>query len=183
MASVRVRLDDYVAGAMPDVSVMSGVPTSHRVRLTDEVGYEMLGAGRVVPLLLYRLEQLRRPGTPRTVLKGRVPMDAAEAARWHRMHGGWRAGRWLATLVLVAAAWSAAPLAPAVAVAALAGIAVTTAGLVRVRRRWPHARIDPYRKWVTLGPVHQAFADAVTGTAGCAEEGGGRGVAGGGHEP
>jgi hypothetical protein len=166
MASVRVRLDDYVAGAMPDVSALSGTPTAERVVVTDEVVPVHLGTGLIIPALLHRFEQLLRPSAPRIVLRGRVPMLADEAARLHRLRRWWRAARWLAVLVLVGAAWSAAPVAPLAATVAVIGLAVSTLALRSLLRRWPRARPEPDQTWVVLDRIHETFATAVTAQSG-----------------
>ncbi len=153
-------VEDFVRGKAPDVSVVSGKATGHRVTVAVDVPDDH-SPKQATPEPLQRVlalvkARLRAP----IVLEGRLPMTEFEEARHRRqmLFSKMAVAAGVGALVLVAtvaAAWSGAA-----ALACLAVIAVGAVSLRRAGKARPGGRVDGEREWVTLTPVHPAFARA-----------------------
>ncbi len=175
MADAHVPFEHYVTGELPDLSVLSGTPTTHRVVLSDPIEDGTHGSGRVVPFIVRFIEQFNVTAGSnrgaRIVLRGRVPMTEHEERALRRRRIAWTTLLWAALVGLVAVAWAAAVWSPGAAALVGAVIVVAGVGLQRTRASWPRGSIDDRHEWVTISGVHESFAIATRELFGAPSDG------------
>ena len=176
MAYAYVPFDDYVTGNLPDVSVVSGGHTTHRVVLSNPVEDGTHGTGPLLPFVVRFIERFNitagsRRGA-RVVLRGKIPMTPGEARvlRWQRI--AWRTLLWVGLVGLVTVAWAAQAWSPGAAALIGAAIVMAAVGLQRTRAKWPQGLIDDRHEWVTMVGVHDLFAAAAHERFGARPDGG-----------
>lgn len=164
MATAVVPFEAYVAGDLPDVSVVSGAATTHRVVVTSPLTDPSVGsAGHALGFLLRLVDELSRfwdRTGMRIVLRGRIPMTPAEQRSLERRRITATATGWAMVVALIVVAWVGQPWSPIAAVIAIAMIATSLVAGARVRAEWPRATIDEQHEWVTLRRVGDGFAMA-----------------------
>ena len=166
MERVRVFVDEAVLGNFPPVCVKDGVRTTDRLTVTQPIGagplswaWLLVFLGPVGWILLLVLAAVARGGGE--VLTVELPWSetvyrrAVHARRYRRT--GALATVVLATVALVVHSHPAPAsglLVFCLVALATAALAVTVVATVRLAR-------DASRRWVTIGRVHPAFAQAV----------------------
>jgi hypothetical protein len=165
---VRVFVDEAVLGNFPPVCVKDGVRTTDRLTVTQPIGagplswaWLLVFLGPVGWILLLVLAAVARGGGE--VLTVELPWSetayrrAVHARRYRRT--GALATVVLATVALVVHSHPAPAsglLVFCLVALATAALAVTVVATVRLARER-----DASRRWVTIGRVHPAFAQAV----------------------
>ena len=164
MADVTVRFEDYESGALPDVCVFTGEPTSDRMVMRTSVVERDLATKPPGPVLglLARTTLFENPRAPRNLLIGKLPVDAGHLLARRRRERVLRLGGWVSVLSLVVAAVSAQPWSPLLAVASIAAMIVVTMGRIELRRNVPTPTLIGAGTRVHLANVHQNFVDALS---------------------
>lgn len=161
MATVNVSYEDYVGGGLPDICMVSGLPTRdvfvYRVDVTSTAG---AGRGRLAGSLDAALAAIdvRRP---RRILVGRVPIDRTVQRSLVRRRRWWTATLVIALVASIVAAWAGAPWSPVVAPSAAAGAGLAAWQRHLTRTAFPRPSLTHDDARVTLDGVHTAFAAAV----------------------
>lgn len=163
-STVRVFIDDYALGRLPEVCVVTGAPTTDRVKFRTNVG----GFSPIVILLLFLgpvgwLIALVVSLGPGNHIEGWLPFHHGvarrlRARRWQ--HFGLGVG---SAAVLLVLAWLTESgiffgLAIGSVVAAMVLVAIDL-------RREPSIALDASGRWVTLSRVDPRFAAAVNTSA------------------
>jgi hypothetical protein len=170
---VRVFVDEAVLGNFPPVCVKDGVRTTDRLTVTQPIGagplswaWLLVFLGPVGWILLLVLAAVARGGGE--VLTVELPWSetvyrrAVHARRYRRT--GALATVVLATVALVVHSHPAPAsglLVFCLVALATAALAVTVVATVRLARERVTVDLDASRRWVTIGRVHPAFAQAV----------------------
>lgn len=165
MAQITVAFEDYQAGRLPDVCVLTGVETEDRMILRTPIEPAVEGskaAGRVLGSL-DRLVATLDPRRPHELLLGRLPVDAGALQRRRLELRTWLSVAVVAALVVVIAAWSAASWSPPAAVLSVAVLAVALLRRAELRRRAPRPTLIGAGTRVHLDNVHERFADSIEG--------------------
>ncbi|MDH3247706.1 MAG: hypothetical protein OEQ47_02020 [Acidimicrobiia bacterium] len=163
MAQTTVAFEDYQAGRLPDVCVISGARTEDRMIIRTPIAPEVTGTRKAGRMLgsMDRLVTSLDPRKPREYLLGRLPVDAAILRRRRLELRVWRVVAAAAVLALVAAAWVAAALSPLAVVVSIAVLAVASQRRAELRRKAPRPTLIGAATRVHLDNVHQEFVDAL----------------------
>jgi hypothetical protein len=163
MAAVEVWVDDAVRGDLPGVCVKTGAPADGLVRVVEEKGslglaWLLVFFGPIGWLVLLVLLATNR----RELFTVRLPYSHGAWERERRLGRQRVVGVLLSALLFVAALLGVAPFSRltwtiATLVAAIATIVVAFV----VQFSEVRVDLDASRRWVSLGRVHPAFADAV----------------------
>lgn len=165
MAQVTVSFDDYRTGSLPDICVFTGKPTADRMVLRTRIAAHSEATKPPGPIFV-RLSQVtlfENPRSPRNLLVGKLPVDAGHLLARERREQKLRIVGWASLLLLVAAAVSAQPWSPVLAVASIAALIVVVVGRIELRRSVPTPTLIRAGTSVHLANVHDNFVDAVPG--------------------
>lgn len=168
MGQTTVAFEDYRAGRLPDVCVLTGVRTEDRMIIRTPIALETSAArpaGRVLGSLDRLLTTLdaRRP---RDILLGRLPVDAAALRRRRRELRMWLVVAVGGLIVLAASAWAGAAWSPIGAVLSVAFVVVAMLRRAELRRRAPRPTLIGAGTRVHLANVHPRFVDSVEAARG-----------------
>lgn len=167
--STVVFVDDFVQGGLPEVSVMSGAPTSSRLTLSTPIDGPspawllliFLGPiGWIAIALIYGFAR-------RSSLVGRVPITKHEYLEYRsakRRGLGVAIAGFTALLASLATAIAVELPRTALGLLVLASLAAMLCGAIIygiAQARLPKVSLDGSRRWTTLHGVHPAFAAAV----------------------
>ena len=165
MAQVTVSFDDYRSGALPEICVFTGEPTSDRMVLRTRIVERDPATKPPGPLMKYftQVTLFENPRAPSNLLVGKLPVDASHLLARQRRERFLRVGGWIWSALLVVAAVTAQPWSPFLAVASIAGLAVVLFGRFDLARDAPTPTLIGAGSRVHLANVHQDFVDALSG--------------------
>lgn len=170
MAEVNVFVDDAVLGRLPDLCAKDGVPTTDRMRMSEEIGdtnrlgilWLLFFAGPLGWIIMFFLAS-RSSGEQLTV---ELPFSEAAYRRFvegrHLRDRGVLAGVAISLGLLFLTAWARLGGVGAILIVATLAVAsgVVVTGAWRMATTSVTIDLDASRRWVTLRRVHPAFAAA-----------------------
>jgi hypothetical protein len=164
VADVTVAFDDYQSGALPDICVFTGKPTSDRMVLRTRIVERDSAAKPPGPVWRYlsQVTLFENPRAPRNILVGRLPVDAAYLARRRRSEALFRWSGWIGLALLVVAAVTARGWSPVLAITSVALIIVSLYRRFELGRDRPVPTPIGAATRVHLANVHENFVDAVS---------------------
>lgn len=164
MGQVTIPFDDYQSGSLPDVCVFTGQPTTDRVVLRTRIVERSPAAkppGRLIGLFS-QVTPFENPRSPRDLLVGRLPVDAAHLARRDRSESLLRSSGWIGLVLLVVSAVTAQGWSPVLAVASVSLVIVSIYRRLELRRDRPIPTLIGAGTRVHLANVHEHFVEAVS---------------------
>ncbi len=163
MGQVTVSFDDFKSGSLPDVCVFTGEHTSDRMVLRTRIVQRDPAAKPPGPVFAFlsQVTLLENPRSPRNVLVGRLPVDAAYLARRQRSEALLRSSGWIGLVLLAVAAVTARGWSPVLAIASVTLIIVSSYRRFELRRDRPVPTLIGAGTRVHLGNVNADFVKAV----------------------